>query len=121
MFSRSDISGVLMSGVFASLAGAFLSVGELGRSVENMIHGRGFIALAAMILVTGIPLSLYAILWRCGSNESSATEQLYSLCFVQRKTSFQYASVCGYADSSRRIHREDTVSCSFRHTFEKDS
>lgn len=42
--------GVLMSGVFAALAGAYLSVGEIGQFKELMSGGRGFIGLAAMIV-----------------------------------------------------------------------
>ncbi|WGS64627.1 ABC transporter permease [Marinitoga aeolica] len=42
--------GVLMSGVLAAFAGAYLSIGELGQFQENMPSGKGFIALAAMIL-----------------------------------------------------------------------
>lgn len=40
---------VVLSGVFAALGGAYLSIGELDRFQRNMTNGRGFLALAAMI------------------------------------------------------------------------
>ena len=40
---------VLVSGVLASLGGAFLSLGQFNMFVDNMVTGRGFIAVAAVI------------------------------------------------------------------------
>jgi simple sugar transport system permease protein len=40
---------VILSGVFAGLAGAYLSIGNFNQFVTNMSGGRGFIALAALI------------------------------------------------------------------------
>ena len=54
--------GVLMSGILASLGGSFLSVGELGQFKELMTGGRGFIALAAMILGNWNPVGA---MWAC--------------------------------------------------------
>jgi simple sugar transport system permease protein len=40
---------VLVAGAAAGLAGAFLSIGQLGLFIEGMSNGRGFLALAAVI------------------------------------------------------------------------
>ena len=43
-------AGVLISGAFAGLAGAYISIELVGQYNEGMNQGRGFIALAALIL-----------------------------------------------------------------------
>jgi general nucleoside transport system permease protein len=43
-------AGVLLSGTFARLAGAYISIELVGQYNEGMNQGRGFIALAALIL-----------------------------------------------------------------------
>ncbi len=62
--------GVLMSGAMASLAGAFLSTGELGRFIEMMTHGRGFIALAAMIIGNWNPVGALGASLLFGASEA---------------------------------------------------
>ncbi|MDM7461253.1 MAG: ABC transporter permease [bacterium] len=52
--------GVLASGVFASIAGAFLVLASTGQFRENMSAGRGFIALAALIFGRWHPLGAAA-------------------------------------------------------------
>ena len=42
-------AGVLISGAFAGLAGAYLAIEHTGMYVEGMTQGKGYIALAAMI------------------------------------------------------------------------
>jgi general nucleoside transport system permease protein len=46
---RIRYAAVVVSGMFAALGGAYLSVGFVGSFSNNMTNGRGFIALAAMI------------------------------------------------------------------------
>jgi len=48
----------LLSGVFCGLAGAFLSLGYVNLFSENMSNGRGWIALAIIILVRARPLGI---------------------------------------------------------------
>jgi simple sugar transport system permease protein len=46
---RLRIAGVALSGVFAGLSGAYLALSQVGRFSDDMVSGRGFIALAAVI------------------------------------------------------------------------
>ena len=56
---RAKMSAILLSGVFAGMAGAHLSMGYSSMFVENMTNGRGFMALAAANFGGGNPLYAY--------------------------------------------------------------
>jgi general nucleoside transport system permease protein len=49
---------IITGGALAGMAGAFLSIGELSQFVENMTHGRGYLAIAALILGRWKPLGV---------------------------------------------------------------
>ncbi len=48
--------GVILSGLVAGIAGAFFTLGSVGRFEEGMTAGKGFIGLAAMIFGNWMPL-----------------------------------------------------------------
>lgn len=50
---------VLVSGAMAGLAGANLTLEQVGAFTETMTNGRGFIALAAMIFGRWVPIGAY--------------------------------------------------------------
>jgi simple sugar transport system permease protein len=64
MVSRIRFFAVCAGGVLAGMAGAFLSIGVLSQFVENMTQGRGYLAVAAVILGRWRPLGvLLAVLF----------------------------------------------------------
>ena len=63
-------AGVLIGGALAGLAGAYLSVEHTGMYVEGMTQGKGFIALAAMIIGNWQPGGALAASLLFGASEA---------------------------------------------------
>ncbi len=58
---RIRAQSLVLCAVFCGLAGAFLSIGYLQLFGENMSNGRGWISLAAIVLVQGSPIGIAAL------------------------------------------------------------
>ncbi|HOD40151.1 MAG TPA: ABC transporter permease [Candidatus Wallbacteria bacterium] len=58
--SKMRYAGVIISGLLAGLAGAFLSLSLSGNFRKDMTAGRGYIALATMIIGKWKPLNVFA-------------------------------------------------------------
>ena len=48
--TRIRFTAIVTGGALAGMAGAYLAIGELSQFVENMTQGRGYLAIAAVIL-----------------------------------------------------------------------
>ncbi len=81
--------GVIMSGLFAALGGAYLSIGELGQFTTNMTNGRGFIALAAMIIGNWNPVGAMSASLLFGG-ATAFNNQLQSQSILNLSTNTQY-------------------------------
>jgi ABC-type uncharacterized transport system permease subunit len=68
MVSRIQFLAVCAGGALAGMGGAFLSIGELSQFVENMTQGRGYLAVAAVILGRWRPAGvlLAVLFFGCG-------------------------------------------------------
>lgn len=62
--------GVLLSGLLAGMAGAYLAIEHTGMYVEGMTQGKGYIALAAMIVGNWSPIGALVAALVFGSAES---------------------------------------------------
>ncbi len=66
---RYQWTAVILNGILGGIGGAFLVLVQLGVFTENMISGRGYIALAAVILGRYTPFGMFgaALLFGCAN------------------------------------------------------
>ncbi|MHC1728633.1 MAG: ABC transporter permease [Syntrophobacteraceae bacterium] len=70
MVTRIRFFAICAGGGLAGMGGAFLSIGELSQFVENMTQGRGYLAVAAVILGRWRPLGVMLAVLFFGFSEA---------------------------------------------------
>ena len=69
---RTRFLAVVMSGALAGLGGAYLAIGELSQFVEGITQGRGYLAIAALILGRWRPLGVLLATLFFGLSEAAS-------------------------------------------------
>jgi len=87
--NRIRVVSLLLCGVLCGLAGAYLSLGYVTLFTEGMSAGRGWISLAAVILVSGNPLGIAAISLLFGFTDGLGL-------FLQQSIPSQFTSMVPY-------------------------
>ena len=87
---KTKMIAMLISGVFAGLAGEFMSMSYISFFTKNMVAGRGFIGIAASNLALGRPLYalLYALMF--------AVSQVIANQLQMLQFSYQFANMIPY-------------------------
>lgn len=88
--SRIRIWSLILCSVLCGLAGSYLSLGYVNLFSENMSAGRGWISLAAVILVNGSPLGIAFISLLFGFSDGLGL-------FLQKSLPSQFTSMVPYA------------------------
>ena len=86
---RIRVISLILCGVLCGLAGAYLSLGYVTLFTEGMSAGRGWISLAAVILVSGNPLGIALISLLFGFTDGLGL-------FLQRTIPSQFTSMVPY-------------------------
>jgi ABC-type uncharacterized transport system permease subunit len=87
--ARIRVWSLVMCGVLCGLAGAYLSLGYVTLFSENMSAGRGWISLAAVILVNGNPIGIALISLLFGFSDGLGL-------FMQQALPSQFTSMVPY-------------------------
>jgi simple sugar transport system permease protein len=69
--TRLRVVAVLVGGGFAGAGGAFLSIAQLNGFVENMVAGRGFIAIACVVFGRWNPVGAVLVALAFGMTEAA--------------------------------------------------
>ena len=86
---RIRAASLILCGILCGLAGAFLSLGYVTLFTENMSAGRGWISLAAIILVSGNPVGIALVSLLFGFSDGLGL-------FLQQVLPSQFTSMVPY-------------------------
>ena len=95
----------MVSGLFSGLAGAYVSLGLLSFFTENMVAGRGFIALAAVIFGKYNPVGALGASLLFGAaklcNIACKLQELFPSISLNGSVYINHLALCGFVGNRK--------------------